>query len=88
MLYIMRHGITDWNQAHRLQGKTDIPLNDEGRAMASAAAEEYKDLHIDICFCSPLKRAYETATILLKGRDIPIKADERLSEMSFGECQL
>ncbi|MBQ7636170.1 MAG: histidine phosphatase family protein [Lachnospiraceae bacterium] len=83
----MRHGITDWNQAHKLQGKTDIPLNDEGRKMAAAAAEEYKDLHIDICFCSPLKRAYETATILLDGRNIPIKTDERLSEMCFGDYE-
>ena len=31
MLYIMRHGKTDWNACHKLQGRTDIPLNDEGR---------------------------------------------------------
>ena len=34
MLYIMRHGKTDWNALHKLQGRTDIPLNEEGRAMA------------------------------------------------------
>ena len=32
MLYIMRHGKTDWNAVHRLQGSEDIPLNEEGRA--------------------------------------------------------
>ncbi len=31
MLYIMRHGRTDWNVRHKLQGRTDIPLNDEGQ---------------------------------------------------------
>ena len=37
MLYIMRHGRTDWNVRHKLQGRTDIPLNDEGRMMAAEA---------------------------------------------------
>ena len=44
MLYIMRHGKTDWNAVHRLQGSEDIPLNDEGRQMAAEAREKYKDL--------------------------------------------
>ena len=84
MLYIMRHGKTDWNALRKIQGRTDIPLNDEGRAMAAAAAEEYKDVHLDVCFCSPLVRARETAEILLRGRDVPIVFDDRLQEMSFG----
>ena len=37
MLYIMRHGKTDWNIQHKLQGHTDIPLNEEGRQMAKQA---------------------------------------------------
>lgn len=84
MLYIMRHGKTEWNARHKLQGRTDIPLNEEGRSMAQNAAREYKDIHFDICYCSPLVRARETAEILLKGRDIPIVTDDRLLEMSFG----
>lgn len=84
MLYIMRHGKTDWNEIHKLQGRTDIPLNDEGRRMAKAAGKEYQDIHLDICFCSPLIRARETAQLVLQGRDIPIVYDERLMEMSFG----
>ena len=55
-LYIMRHGKTDWNEKHKIQGRTDIPLNDEGRKMAAAAAEEYKDIHFDICFRSEERR--------------------------------
>lgn len=87
MLYIMRHGQTDWNVKHKMQGRTDIPLNDTGRKMAADAAEEYKDVHFDICFCSPLVRAKETAGIFLKNRDIPIVTDDRLMEMSFGEFE-
>lgn len=84
MLYIMRHGKTEWNERHKLQGRTDVPLNEAGRAMAEAAREEYREVHFDICFCSPLVRARETAEILLRGRDIPIRTDDRLKEMCFG----
>ncbi|MBR6401901.1 MAG: histidine phosphatase family protein [Eubacterium sp.] len=87
MLYIIRHGKTDWNVKHKLQGKTDVPLNDEGRAMAEKAREEYKDVHFDIVFCSPLVRARETAEILLRDRDIPIIIDDRLREMCFGKYE-
>lgn len=84
MLYIIRHGKTDWNEIHKLQGRTDIPLNEEGRQMARDAAKEYGDIHFDVCYCSPLCRARETAELLLEGRDVPIVIDERLKEMSFG----
>ena len=84
MLYIMRHGKTDWNAKHRLQGREDIPLNEEGREMARAAKAAHSDLHFDICYCSPLIRAKETAEIFLSGTDTPIVTDNRLREMSFG----
>ena len=53
----MRHGKTDWNAKHKLQGRTDIPLNEEGIQMAEQAKEKYKDVNFDICYCSPLVRA-------------------------------
>ena len=87
MLYVLRHGRTDWNDEHKLQGRTDIPLNDTGRTMAVNAGELYKNVHFDICFFSPLIRARETAEILLKGRNVPIVFDDRLLEMSFGEFE-
>ena len=84
MLYIMRHGKTDWNAKHKLQGRTDIPLNEEGIQMAEQAKEKYKDVNFDICYCSPLVRAKQTAEIVLEGRNIPIVYDDRLMEMCFG----
>ena len=80
----MRHGKTDWNLLHKLQGKTDIPLNDMGRQMARDARERYKDIHFDVCFSSPLLRARETAELVLEGRDVPVILDDRLAEMGFG----
>lgn len=87
MLYIIRHGKTDWNALHKLQGRTDVPLNREGRRMAEAARESCRDVHFDVCFCSPLIRARETAEILLQDRNIPILTDERLMEISFGSYE-
>lgn len=87
MLYVMRHGKTDWNAVYRLQGGTDIPLNEEGREMAREAAKKYKDIPLDVCFVSPLQRARETAEIFLEGRDVPMIVDDRLREMGFGPSE-
>lgn len=87
MLYIIRHGRTDWNDRHKLQGRTDVPLNDEGCRMAEEAREAYWDVHFDICFCSPLVRAKETAEILLRDRDVPVLYDDRLMELGFGSYE-
>jgi len=80
MLYIMRHGRTDWNARKKMQGRTDIPLNEEGRQMAIKAGEECKDVHFDICYCSPLIRARETAELVLGDREVPILTDARASQ--------
>ena len=92
MLYIIRHGKTDWNAMFKLQGRTDIPLNEEGRKMAKDAGERYKKLNFDVCYCSPLTRAQETAKLLLEnrakeGKAVPIITDNRLAEMCFGKYE-
>ncbi len=87
MLYIMRHGKTDWNEMKKLQGRTDIPLNENGRQMAKLVQADCKEIGFDICYSSPLLRAKETAEIALDGLGVPIVLDERLMEMSFGEAE-
>lgn len=84
MLYLMRHGQTDWNLQRKLQGRTDIPLNETGEKMARDAKEKYKNEHFDVCYCSPLLRANRTAELFLEGTDTPIYTDDRLMEISFG----
>ena len=69
---------------HYISCRTDIPLNQDGRNLARQAHDKYLDVHFDVCYCSPLVRAKETAEILLQDRNIPILYDERLKEMCFG----
>lgn len=83
-LYIMRHGQTDWNIDFKLQGQTDIPLNENGKKMAEMARMNNPINNIDICFCSPLVRAKETADIYLKNQNTLIEYDDRLKEFAFG----
>ena len=52
MLYVIRHGRTDWNVLYKLQGQIDIPLNDEGRQMAREAAEEGYIVLVDMVLTS------------------------------------
>ena len=87
ILYMMRHGETDWNKKHLFQGRTDIPLNEKGRRVAELTREGLKDIKFDHAFCSPLCRAKETAEIILKGRKVDLTVDERIIEMGFGEYE-
>ncbi len=86
-LYIVRHGETPWNTQLRLQGQTDIPLNENGRALAQVTAQALSDVSFDLALTSPLSRARETAEILLAGRDVPLIDEERIREISFGTLE-
>ncbi len=86
-LYILRHGTTEWNQKHLLQGWTDIPLDEHGIQLARELGEEMQDIHFDLCYTSPLLRAKETARLALNNRDIPIIQDDRIKEMCFGKYE-
>ena len=87
IVYIVRHGETDWNRVRRVQGHTDIELNDYGRKLAEETAEGMKEIHLDLCFTSPLKRAKETALIVLGDRRIPVYDEPRIEEISFGRYE-
>ncbi|MEX2502872.1 MAG: histidine phosphatase family protein [Trueperaceae bacterium] len=81
-LWWIRHGRTDWNAAERIQGVTDVPLNDDGRAQARALAERLTGQRFDGAFTSDLERAHETAvTALPSARVVP---DARLRELAYG----
>lgn len=83
-IYIIRHGETDWNVIKRLQGRSDIALNDKGRELAKKTGEALKNVPFDRIYTSPLKRARETALLIKGDREIPVIEDERLMEISFG----
>ena len=86
-LYLVRHGITDWNARKKIQGQVDIPLNETGRDLARKTAEGLKDVPFDLCMTSPLCRAKETARIILGSRNVNILDEPRLMEMAFGDYE-
>lgn len=83
-IYMIRHGETDWNIVKRLQGRSDIPLNDEGKRLARVTAKALEDVPFTRIYTSPLLRAKETAMIIKGERDIPLIEEERIQEISFG----
>lgn len=84
----VRHGETEWNRTKRVQGTSDIPLNDTGRLQALTTAQALSSHHFTAVFASPLSRAYETAQIISShlGLDDP----ERLAgvvERNYGDAE-
>lgn len=86
-VYLIRHGQTEWNLKGKFQGSKDSPLTDRGRKQAEAVAVSLKRNPPVHLYTSPLGRAQRTAEIIAKGYDIPLEADERLSEQCFGDAE-
>ncbi len=88
-IYMIRHGETDANKLFVVQGRMDNPLNDHGREQAHQTGTFLREnnLHFDVIVSSPLKRAYETATIICKElRDQKaVLAQAGFMERNFGD---
>ena len=88
-LYLVRHGETDWNRQRRIQGRTDIPLNDTGRDQALMTGHRLAAFGAwDGLSASPLSRARETAAII--GREIGLGDPDlvpALVERDYGEAE-
>ncbi len=80
-LILVRHGQTEWNAARRLQGQTDIALNDRGRAQARALGPLVAELAPDVAFTSDLVRAAETAALM----GVDARSDPALREQHLGD---
>ena len=86
-IVLIRHGQTDWNLEERLQGATDVPLNDAGRDQARAVARHLhaEALTWDVVVSSPLDRAVETARIIGDALGLELAATyAELIERGFG----
>lgn len=87
-LALIRHGQTDWNLRGLMQGRTDIPLNDTGRAQAESAAARIDRAEWDVVVSSTLGRARETAAILAARLGLPVAgAYDDLVEQDFGAAE-
>lgn len=85
---LVRHGQTDWNAERRLQGATDIPLNDVGRGQARDAVAILAPYEWDAIVSSPLSRAAETADLIAEGLGLKVaRRVPELTERSFGPAE-
>ena len=92
-ILLVRHGETDFNKNKRIQGHTDIPLNETGENQAINAGSKISKYDVDAAFSSPLKRAKQTARLMLdnsknsSNKELEIITDDRLIEKYFGDFE-
>ena len=86
MLYVVRHGKTDWNLKNKIQGRVDIPLNNSGLQEAKITKELLNQTYFYEIISSPLIRAKKTAEII-SNYEIPVIVDSRIIERDFGEFE-
>ena len=87
LIFLLRHGLTDWNAARRCQGITDIPLNAEGIAQAQTLAARCASLSIERIYHSPLSRAAKTAELVADACHAPLIPCDDLREVCLGAFQ-
>ncbi len=80
-LILVRHGVTDWNEQGRLLGRSEVPLNQRGRAQAKAAGEALDALKPARLLSSPQRRTMQTAEEIGAICGLEVEADERLAEI-------
>ncbi len=94
-ILLIRHGQSEWNKLNLFTGFKNIELSEQGIDEANKAGQNFKNLNIkfDIVFTSELKRAQETAKIILKNLDQwdhlygegKIITDINLNERDYGD---
>lgn len=86
-IYLVRHGETAYNDSMRIQGQSDIPLNEKGLQQAREVGAFFKNAKLAGVCSSPLVRAHRTAEEIAKWHNLPVYTLEDLKEISFGEWE-
>jgi broad specificity phosphatase PhoE len=87
VLYIARHGETEWNAKRFFQGQKDSPLTESGIIQAQNLAKKLKTIHFDSVFSSDLLRAKRTAEIVTLERNLAIQTTALLRERNYGSFE-
>ncbi|HEY1260655.1 MAG TPA: histidine phosphatase family protein [Stellaceae bacterium] len=87
LLFVFRHGETDWNREGRLQGHIDVPLNESGRVQAEALAQRLLPHCLDAVLSSDLTRALHTGRVVAEAAGVPLIIDAGLRETNVGEAE-
>ena len=84
LVYLVRHGETEWNAARRVQGHTNSDLSPRGRDQAAAVADRLQNLPISAIYCSDLTRALDTAAPIAASLGLTVIPTPDLREKSYG----
>lgn len=84
-IWITRHGQTDLNKAHLMQGRIDRPLNSTGIEQAKSVRAMIGDITFDAVYASPLDRAITTASIIGNVKKEDVIVEPRIIETDFGK---
>ncbi|SNZ18192.1 broad-specificity phosphatase PhoE [Terribacillus aidingensis] len=87
MICLVRHGETDWNKLGKVQGSTDIPLNETGIKQAQATRDYLAGSDFDLIIASPMQRARKTADIINESLQLPLIEMKGFVERGFGEAE-
>ena len=83
-IYFAAHATTTDNEEGIASGWKNVELSELGKKQAKEMREHFKDIKIDLIYCSDLKRAVDTVKIAF-GDTIPVKTDKRLRELNYGD---
>jgi alpha-ribazole phosphatase len=82
--YLIRHAQTLWNSQNRIQGSSDIKLNEVGQKQAKLLEKYFEDRKVGVLYSSPRIRAIQTAETLVEKFGLPINIEKDLAEMNLG----
>jgi probable phosphoglycerate mutase len=87
LIFLVRHAQSEFNEKGIFQGRLDSDLTPLGFVQARLCAEVLKNKGIELVITSPQRRAYKTAQTISDVLEVPLRVDERIREMSFGDFE-
>lgn len=86
-LLLVRHGITEFNNAHRFAGYSDIEMSADGYGQVEKLRDRLANEKIDAIYSSDLRRAVVTAEVISSGHNVDITTCSELREVNYGEAE-